>query len=106
MRCEFLNDTSMKKLFIAISMIAVCGIASAANAPAKSEYQSPPPERMGACIFSPCLMRTICDPRFGDSNFAANYLYALELPCIMKELLPPKPNKDRQGPPPPAGGRR
>lgn len=95
----------MRKILFAIGMMAVVGIASAAESPAKGECQSPP-EPMGACVFSPCVGKTFCSPIFGDSKAADGFLYGLELPCILKEQgPPPRADKGNQGPPPPSGGK-
>lgn len=91
----------MKKLFIAISMIAVCGIASAAEA----SGAMPPPGDPGistGCVISPCRGITECDPAYRDVEKALERLDALEAPC----QGPPKPDRDPQTPPPPSGGKR
>ena len=96
----------MKKLFFAIGMMAMMSAASAATAPAAGESQSPPPEPMGACIFSPCAGKTFCHPIFGNIDVADAILTAFEMPCILKEQgPPPSGGQNHQGPPRPAGGK-
>ena len=97
----------MKKLFFAIGIMAMMSAASAAAAPAAGESQSPPPEPMGACIFSPCAGKTICHPALGNTDVAVAILTAFEMPCILKEQgPPPSGGQNHQGPPRPAGGKR
>ena len=91
----------MKKIFIAIGMIAVCGIVSAAETPGAA----PPPGDSGTstgCVISPCRGITECKPEYRDVDKALKRLDELEAPC----QGPPKPNRDPQTPPPPSGGKR
>jgi hypothetical protein len=90
----------MKKIFIAIGMMAVCGIVSAAEAPGAA---SPPEdsEISTGCVISPCSGIIECKPAYRDVNEALRRLDQLEAPC----QGPPKPNRDPQTPPPPSGGR-
>ena len=94
----------MKKLIFAIGVMAVVGIASAAEAPAKGESQSSSPGDGGGtafgCLFSPCAKVTICGPGLNDANKAADLLDKLEAPCQ------PQSNQGRDESGPPGHGRQ